>query len=381
MQDHSPPAGLSRRLSPRWLVVLLLLLLPLPLIADPGASPEDSEDRPASPFDEFQRGDEYDPSATISSGAMEPRDVVPRDGLAEDPPEEAVSLRFRFDSPTRYRVNNTSRMGFEDRPGFRQVYNSGLSIEYRPISQLQRDLFPQWPMEVELSEAPEVLGQPILVTISAFSASFDQPFPLQDTARTHQLLKDAAFSYRITDRGNVSDLRIHPPTSPLARSSIEEVVRLLAASHPLLPEDDVEPGDSWSHTISLEADDEGVIKTHEVELTYTFDKWSRCGLHFCAVIDVDQEMKAAGRMVQSNQETRSATAGTSTGSFLFDPQEGRIIRSRWDLDAQGNTKVLQRTPQEVAELVNTNFHLNVTTEVDLLDHDEQTYDIIPRGSD
>ncbi len=380
-----------------WLA-LIALLLPTPLAAqaqgssdDPGqveqgqafVDPfEEEAPRPATAPDSDDDGDR----PRLGSEERPYEEFPERRVVEERPQREAaehpdgpVELRFRFDEPMRFDVSATSRMGFEDRPGLRQFYQSGMAVEYRPITELQRAQLPAWQMQIDAAKDNEVHEehQILLASIFRFSGSFNEPRELSDTARTHQLLKDAHFSFRVSDRGEVSDVKIHPPTNPLVRSSMEEMIRLLVESHPVLPDEAIEPGDSWTQSIKLEADDESVVRTQDVELEYTFNDWTRCGPTYCARIDVEQSVNAAGRYTVRNVETRSATDGSGSGWFLLDPRRGRIIRSHWTVDSQGDTNVRRRKEDTIEEVTSIRFNLSVETTIRLIERPEPTYRLVP----
>lgn len=335
-----------------------------------------------------EESDDSDDRGYIPPGSdPETSEVLPQQKVVQiadpDPtPTEPVELRYRFTEPLRYDFTNASRMGFEDKPDLRQIYRSGMAVEYRPLTEIERAIIPQWRMDVNVGDNPkEAQGQIVLATIYAFSGSFEEPYELIDTARTHQILKDAAFSYRITERGDISDLRIHPPTNPLARSSLEDVARLLGQAHPVFPEEPVGPGSTWKRTISLSFKDRAVVKAQDIELIYTFKEWDLCGVAQCAVISVDQHVKAAGRLLYDGNETRSASAGEGSGQFLFDYKAGEVRGSRWNLSVRGDTKAMQRAGSDIRELAAVNFHLEMDTTVSLLDRSETTYTLVPVDDD
>lgn len=382
-------------LRPRHATIFLALFLLPVATAHAQKSPEDSSKSASleqqmadhDPFGDREEADgaqEDPPEAPFIPAGQNPdtSEVLPQRRaipIATPPPTptEPVRLRFRYSSPLRYDFTNTSRMGFEDKPNLRQIYRSGMAIEYRPLTELERAVLPQWRMKVSLGEnATEPHGQIVLATVFSFSGTFEEPHELTDSARTHQILKDAAFSYRISDQGDISDLRIHPPTNPLARSSLEDVARLLGQAHPIFPDEPVEPGATWERTISLSVEDRAVVKATDITLTYSFDQWDQCGIAQCAIISVEQEVKAAGRLLYDGNETRSASAGSGSGQFVFDYKAGEIRSSRWNLSVRGDTKAMQRAGDQINELAAVNFHLEVDTTVSLLDRSESTYELV-----
>lgn len=386
---------LLHRLShPRGALIIALSLLPLSL-----AQAQDSAKEPPRAASLEAQMEDHDPfgsrdgSQALEDDATAPpyiptgqnpetSEVLPQMKVVPiaDPqptPTEPVTLRFRYTEPLRYDFTNTSRMGFEDKPSLRQIYRSGMAVEYRPLTEMERAVLPQWAMQVDLGDdAKDPEGQIVLATVFAFSGSFEEPHELTDTARTHQILKDAAFSYRLSDRGDISDLRIHPPTNPLARSSLEDIARLLGQAHPIFPEEPVGPGSTWTHQISLSFEDGAVVKAMDVDLSYHFERWDQCGIAQCAIINVEQDVKAAGRLLYGSNETRSASAGQGSGQFIFAYEAGEIRSSRWNLSVRGDTTALQRESGAIRELASVNFHLEVDTKASLLNRSEATYTLV-----
>ncbi len=360
-----------------------LLLLPLSSLADDpetddGELQDDAEEF-VDPFGESPFGESPGERLPLgedpeTSEVLRPLVGAPVDDL--EPPSEPVALRFRFDEPMRMDVNNSSRMGFDQRPDLRQIYHSGMALEYTPISHEERDALRAWPIASDDREAPDD-AVPVLVTIYEFSGTFESPHELTDSARTHQILKDAAFSYLISPRGQVYDFRVHPPTNPLARASLEDLQRLITGSHPLLPDEPVEPGDTWTDSIELAFEEGNVVKTQDVTLTYRFERWGRCDMAYCALIEVDLEVKAAGRLTDGDFETQSGSVGTSSGWILFDHETGRVVRSRFELDTQGNTTARRRVGDTIEDLATARFNLNVLTRMELLDRRLPSYELVP----
>lgn len=305
-------------------------------------------------------GENPDTSEVLPPQRMLPIDVA-------DPPDGAIPLRFRWEQSMNYDVNNVLRMGFEERPDLRQIYRSGLAIEYSPISRVQRELLPAWRMRVDVPTR-ETEGEVsyLLATVSNFTGVFEEPHELANASRTHQILKDAAFSFRIDDRGNVSDVRVHPPTNPLARASIEEMIRLLSVSHPVLPEEAVEPGARWTESIELSFEDGHVVKTQDVELSYHLEEWRPCGREQCAFIRVTQDVKAAARYIEGNLETQGASAGEGSGWFMLALDSGMVVSSRWNVSTRGRTQARQRDGDRIRELAESRYHIEIDSSVELL---------------
>lgn len=280
-------------------------------------------------------------------------------------PAEPVELRFSFDEPIRYDVRTKLGMEYAEQPELEPNYQSTMTVEYRHFPRQSRDLMPHWPMHIEALADESPRGTPVVATISEFSGAFDSPDELTESANHYQLLSDAVFSYRLTPRGTVTDVRVHPPTNPQARASVEELVRLLAMSHPALPEEAVEPGDRWSDQIDLTAED-GVVEQHlDLKLDYHFKEWTRCEQAFCAVIDIDQKMTARGQFAAGHLQTDSDATGSGKGRIVFNPSAGKIVESSWDIDVQGSTQTERRDGDMSEIVVDFDYDLAAHTAFDL----------------
>lgn len=323
-------------------------------------------DTPFDDFPELTDADDRDRAPRLDTDDLSPHLVAADDEAS--PPEDPVVLRMTLDEPATYEVVSRLQMNYDNRPHFRPDYRSGLLVEYRPVDHHYRDRLPAWPLE--LTPADSTDGQPVVATVTDYSAFFAQPPALGDPARMHSVLRDATFSYVLDDRGAIADLRIHPPTSPLIRASVEELSHLLDATRPLLPDHPVEPGDTWTDTIAVEiADDDGERDT-EIETRYTFNAWQPCPSGFCALIEVEHQFDASGLRQLINLQNHGDARGAATSRILFDPDAGRVVSSFLETDADGTTATVRPSDSEEAPpevLRDYQFELSVKTSMRLLD--------------
>ncbi len=299
--------------------------------------------------------------------------LLPTTGFADDVeggddelPDGPVELRFTVDAPLQYRVETRTRLSYEDRPDFEPIYHSSMTVEYRPLAEPERDLMPRWHMDLEGDQTVSS-GISLLATITDFTGAFEQPTGLTEAAASHQTLKGGVFSFRLTSRGEVGDIQVHPPTNPIARGSIEEWVRLLAASHPTLPEEPVEPGDSWSHELELSVEDDYAATEQHVELRYELQGWERCDESRCAVIDVEYNAEATGRFIARALHTDTASSATGQGQFQLDIDAGYIRESSWNVEVDGATKTERRADDHNEQVLEIDFHHHVDTGFILID--------------
>ena len=333
------------------ITVVALLLLPVTLSAEPD-TPADT-----SPFDDFpQLDDRTGDTPPVAADRLPPL-AAPDDG-EEDPPAEPVELRLDLDESLTYQVVGQLRQSFEHRPDFETDYRSGLTVEYRPISEEERHRLPRWGVDLETDD-DRPFDQSILMTVTDFSRIFDSPSHFRPPHESHQLMNQARLSFRLSDRGHLSDIRVHPPTNPLMRAGIEDAIRLSATSHPPLPRDPVEPGDKWSDSIDTTSSDEGTEQSYRLELDYEFRGWTRCGDHHCVVIDVDHRLDSSGRQESRHLINETVASGDGTARLVFDPWQGRIVSSHWATSAAGDTETTRR--QEPDETIR---HFDFQTEME-----------------
>lgn len=281
---------------------------------------------------------------------------------AQAEPDGPVELRLDPTEPVSYEVVSQMMLGFEHREHFQPEYRSGLVVEYRPISQRQRDRLPSWRPD-ETASTTE--GTPIIATVTDYSALFEHPTGLDNPDWMHSLLREATFSFRLTARGTVGDLRVHPPTNPLVRASIEDLTRLISQTQPPLPDQPVEPGDSWSDTVTVEVADGETDRHSGTDIEYTFQRWQRCPSGYCAVIEVDYQLEADGRLQPVHLHTETEAAGEARALLVFDPHKGRIVASHTDSDIRGRSTTTR--PDEDEPTRDYEFEFSVQTSQRLLD--------------
>ena len=299
------------------------------------------------------------------------------------PPEEPVVLRFQWNEPLRYEIDNQITTSFEESSDLRQVYSTRMVIDYRPLSRTHRQLLPHWPLSLERDNGADRRDQnhshhrALLARLEEVSSGFEEPEALSQPQRSYQLLKNATFSFQISPRGLIRDPRIHPPTSPLVRTTLEEVVHLFSDSHPLLPEEPVAPGAEWHHSIHFSMSDSSVQKTQETEFTYRFARWTPCENNWCAVIEVIQEIRAEALVVTGERELRTSSQGEAKGVILFHPQRGKVLASQWFLDLRGTSRGTEGpSSEELREFYHLPYHTRVEASTRLLS-DFGGFDLTP----
>jgi len=321
---------LSRLVAPVATVALMALVW---ACGDVAAAADDAAQQDPSPFDAFPALDGYgdDEPRLDTDRKLTPLD----DGDSEMPPDEPIELRVAVDEPLYYEIAGRLRIDVDDYE-FESDYRSALLVEYRPVSDLRRQRLPRWDSD-DLAEHSVTGGQPIVARVSDFSAFFRHPLQFREAPHPHRLLQDARFSFRLDERGRIGDLQIHPPTNPVVRATLEDVIQLLDQSHPALPEDAVAPGDTWSDSTEIQREDDSARWEQQLDTEYQFRQWVRCGNAVCAQLDVERSIDVVGTHHARRVSTDGSASATADAAILFRPDDGRIISSHWRLSADTHT--------------------------------------------
>lgn len=313
---QSPPKGMSTK--------------------QPGAPPQSLEELRKKGFIGVPNPDEevedpgknYPDPVELSKGSLQPPKI----------PQTPQILRYRIDRPLRYVVRGTNRMAVKGREDLKQVYRTSNVVRYDPLGESDPLPASRWHNE-DQQQVEKIPLQPgelrVMMEVEKSYGEFLQPDLLEQTERTHQIMRQARVSYRMTEQGQISDVRVHSPTHPLAKSSLAQTAHLAGTMQPAFPERAVGPGDTWDQAI-VYRDAEGLAQMSEDSVNrYTFERWRPCRDSLCAYITIKQEMKSAARMKWRDQETQGASTGNGEGWLLFDYQRGEIVKSSWVLRGQG----------------------------------------------
>lgn len=330
---------------------------------DPGSLyPKDNE--------QSEGGDETseDPEVSGNQGSLPPPEL----------PTTPRVLRYKMTRPIEYVVRGNHRLAVQGRDDLEQRYVSSNVVRYTPLSS-DDELPPRaWAMSLDdaaVDAKPLARGETrVLMRVLKSYSSFELPNMLNAPERSHQILRQATLSYRMDDRGKIDDVRVHAPTHPLARGSIEQFARLAATTQPVFPTRPVGPGDTWEQN-AVYRDADGLAQYSEDTVnTYTLERWRPCRNSVCALIKVEQEMKSAGRMLYNKQETRGATLGQGTGLLLFDYRRGEIVRSTWKLRGRGSVTALEKKGEgddaEIKELADADVLVEIEVAADRVDPPE-----------
>ena len=268
------------------------------------------------------------------------------------PPTGARRLRYKLERPISYGFRGEHRAAVRDREDLKQVYRAAHTVTYTPVGPDEELPPPAWTLDpAEQAQRAGALEDDevrVLMEVEKSFGEFERPDLLGQTERTHQIMRQARISYRMREDGRIRDVRIHAPTHPLARNSIEQFARLASLMQPALPVRPVGPGDTWTQKITYR-DGKGLAQFSQDSVnSYTFERWQTCGDTVCARIAVSQEMKSAGRMSFKARETRGASVGKGSGYILFDYRRGEVFMSNWELRGQGNVTAMERDEDAAA---------------------------------
>lgn len=266
-------------------------------------------------------------------------------------PKGAHRLEFKFLRPLTYSVRGTHRLAIEDREDLKQVYLSTARVHYARIEGERPESI--WPIDVSQREDVTRAGGddnkedaflPLMMSVERSVGRYTYPELLAEPERVHQITRGAKLSYLIDPRGEIKDLQAHFPTNPLAKSSLEHFARMLSMSQAIFPDKPVKPGESWTQKI-LYRDGEGQAQLSEDSTnTFTFERWRSCRKSVCAFITFKQDLRAAGRLLVSEQETRGTSLGGGEGWLLFDYRAGEVVKSFVKITGQGTVEALSKKP-------------------------------------
>jgi hypothetical protein len=260
-------------------------------------------------------------------------------------PEGPVTLRYKVDAPVRYLVRGKHRSGVRDREELRQIYTSSSVVRYRPVATGEELPRAAWMSLEGADDAPGEAGEGatrIMVEVEKAYGGFERPALLKQTERTHQILRQARLSYVLEPNGKVSDVRVHEPTSPIGRSSFEQIRTLAQSIQPVFPERAVTIGDSWTQDVVYEDKRGSVVANQNSKNTYTFTAWRPCRESLCAYITIKQGMRSAALSGGGDSRSEASSAGEGEGWMLFDPFAGQVVKTYWKLTGQGKVRVREK---------------------------------------
>ncbi len=316
---------------------------------DVQTSDDDDDFDSDSPFERLEPLPGMDPPS-------ETKQRIPAMEAVEHAPEEAVSLRLRLDAPVTYDAHHVVDLELDGEHHFTPRHRSSLQITYQPIDDDGRDAHRHFGE----SMAPDADGQLILGTVDHAQVAIDAPRSLVDDATAYQLYDDAQFSFRLGERGQIGDIRVHRSTNPIVMTTVSEIAQYFAQSMPALPEEPVAPGDTWDDTFTLEETNDEHTRHQEVDMIYRFEEWVPCGDAHCAAITVHSDLEAAGRHQRGRLDTHVEAAGQQETTFFLDPEAGQVVASRSSTHAHGHTHTdHDREDEGIHRTVEFDHHVHI----------------------
>lgn len=178
-------------------------------------------------------------------------------------------------------------------------------------------------------------GVQVTTTFDKLSASMSQPMGGSLTATESDIVGPLVFTLDSKGRGT-------PVSVPETKGSAEQLVAPISFVHeffPRLPGGAVDPGATWTDTISWEASTaEGDMSTVSV-LTYTLvgdTVVDGTSLHHIAY-EGTAEIVGAG--VTEGMEVMQTFSGDTEGMFLWDPARGIMVAGSSSQDMEGSVEV------------------------------------------
>ncbi|MEM1347285.1 MAG: hypothetical protein AAGI01_01930 [Myxococcota bacterium] len=281
-------------------------------------------------------------------------------------PTEPMKLEYALKAPLRYLVRGKHRAAVKGREDMRQIYTSSLLVTYAPMA-------PDAPLPAMAWMAPSLESAPggdkeggarVLVSVEQAYGTFEEPPLLGDIERTHQILRQAVFSYVLRPTGKVTDVRIHEPTNPLSKFSMAQLVTAAENLQPVFPEEPVGPGSTWTQKFQYRDERGEVVFNEDASNVYKLEEWRPCRTGVCAYITIEQKMNASARLSSPGMRTDAASSGGGEGFMLFDPHTGQVVKTQWKIKGQGFTKAYATKDGKDSQLVDAEVLVDVefTTE-------------------
>lgn len=320
----------------------------------PGPTVEELKGLPGAPDPDNSKFNPADPAQSYPEGLQGPGKEGDDPAELEDDkgslppavfPQAPKVLALKFERPIAYSVRGTHRLAVEDREDLKQIYQSTARVRYERIKDVSQRPEPLWAVDASGAEAltKDATLVPMLLTVERSLGRYTYPELLAEPERVHQITRAARLSYLISGTGKIEDVQVHEPTSSLARNSIEHFAHMLSLSQPVFPERAVSPGDTWNQKIFYR-DGEGQAQLSEDSTNvYTFERWRSCRTGVCAFITVKQDLRAAGRLLVGDQETRGTSVGEGEGWILFDYETGEVVKSFMMIKGLGGVEALQKS--------------------------------------
>jgi hypothetical protein len=279
-----------------------------------------------------------DPAGGDPSGYPAPKEV---EAVKLKPPTKPVLLRYKMEAPQRYLVRTDARMAVKDREDLKKIHRNSLVVAYRPIQAQDMPAPIGWggraPGQVER------LSPRVLVEVEKTGGYYTLPELFSAQERTHQIMRQAQLSYELEPRGQISDVVVHAPTHPLARSSMDQSALIAELMQPIFPVEPIGLGATWQQKATFR-DAEGFVQmSQDVTNTLKLEEWRVHQGITCAYITIKQELGSGGRLRHQQLETQGASTGGGEGWIIFDFERGRVMKSYWKITSQGFVKALSGT--------------------------------------
>jgi hypothetical protein len=190
-------------------------------------------------------------------------------------------------------------------------------------------------MTVGMSFAQTVEGVQVTATFRKVAAYMTQPMGEPQTATEADIGGNLVFT--IDQKGNTTDV-----TLPETMGAAEQLVRLREMAYgffPALPGGTVDPGDTWTDTLSLEVPvGEGSSSTESIT-TYTLVGDTVVDGAALLLITHEGKTETVQHLVNSGIEMVQSLSGDSEGQFLWDPARSLLVVGESTVELDGTTEV------------------------------------------
>jgi hypothetical protein len=181
------------------------------------------------------------------------------------------------------------------------------------------------------------------VTASALDLSAEQAGPAGGVSATEEDMEgEVVFSMDKTGRGTVVSL-------PKVAAPAELLVAPIAVVHdffPRLPGEAVDPGDSWTDTLSYEIEMSAGQAVMSSVTTFTLQGDTTVAGSRLLKVTFDGEGERNARGIQGGAETSQYVSGPTEGMFLWDPERALMVSYESSFEMDGVTEVLN-APMEI----------------------------------
>ncbi|MFO0646946.1 MAG: hypothetical protein U0326_11965 [Polyangiales bacterium] len=152
-------------------------------------------------------------------------------------------------------------------------------------------------------------------------------------------LRGASVRYRMTARGELTDLRVEGEMPPGSRAILEDVIEAVGGANPVLPENPVRVGATWTRARTFHSANVSATQDLQVSASYTLRSLTGDGAAQVAVVAVDEAYTLPPTTLP--RDVRLSGEGAVRGEATLALGRGRVAASQ----AAGDLTLHIVTPQ------------------------------------